>query len=227
MRRLIQISLTTILLLLLNGCNPNALIQNEQLNPNLPKLNNVKAVPDRTSVAFEWQPMANRGIQGYNIYRTQSNQYANSSIKELVKVATVHNRFSSHYVDTGLQQGASYTYTFTTLRDGFESPHGKVINIKTLGLLEPVTFLKAFQKSQTNIKLLWRPHPNKMVKMYKIERSVNGGEWRWVDSVKHRMMAEYIDTNVIPGNSYLYRVIAVGYDDSFSKPSKPVSLLAR
>ena len=65
------------------------------------------------------------------------------------------------------------------------------------------------------------------VKMYKIERSINGGEWRWIDSVKHRMMSEYIDARIEPANSYTYRVTAVGFDDSLSKPSKPIAILAR
>ena len=89
MKRLMQISLTAILLLLLNGCNPSTLVNmnNEQLDPNLPKLDTVRAIPSNTSVAFEWQPMANKGVQGYNIYRTPTNQYVNSPTKELEKIA--------------------------------------------------------------------------------------------------------------------------------------------
>ena len=65
------------------------------------------------------------------------------------------------------------------------------------------------------------------VKMYKIERSMNGAEWRWIGTVKHRMMSEYIDSSVAPGNSYTYRVIAVGFDDSFSKLSSNVVVVTR
>ncbi len=229
MRRLMQISLTAILLLLLNGCNPSALANmgSEQLDPNLPKLDNVRAIPSNTSVAFEWQPMARKGVEGYNIYRTKTNQYVNSPTKELEKIATIRNRFVSHYVDIGLQQNSTYTYTFTTLRGGFESPHGKVISIKTLPPFPPVTFLKGYQKAVNTIKLLWRPHTDMRVDMYKIERSVNGGEWKWIGSVKHRMMSEYIDSTIAPGNSYSYRVTAVGFDDSISKPSANVVVVAR
>ena len=229
MKRLMQISLTAILLLLLNGCNPSALanIGSEELDPNLPKLDTVRAIPSNTYIAFEWQPMARKGIQGYNIYRTKTNQYVNSPTKELEKIATVHNRFASHYVDTGLQQNSTYTYTFTTLRGGFESPHGKVISIKTLPPFPPVTFLKGYQKAINTIKLLWRPHTDMRVKMYKIERSMNGGEWKWIGTVKHRMMSEYIDSTIAPGNSYTYRVTAVGFDDSISKPSANVVIVTR
>jgi len=229
MKRLMQISLTAILLLLLNGCNPSSFanLGNEQLDPRLPKLDNVRAIPSNTSVAFEWQPMDKKGIQGYNIYRTVTNQYVNSPTKELIKIATIRNPFASHYVDTELRQNSTYTYTFTTLRNGFESPHGKVINIKTLPPLAPVTFFKGYQKAINTIKLLWRPHTDMRIKMYKIERSMNGGEWKWIGIVKHRMMSEYIDTTVAPGNSYSYRVIAVGFDDSISKPSANIVIVTR
>jgi len=227
MKRLTQISLTTILLLLLTGCNPTTLLNNEQLDPNLPKLDNVKAIPSNTTVAFEWQPMARKGVTGFNIYRTEGNTYVNSATKQLTKVGTVHDRFASHYVDKGLSQNSTYTYTFTTLRGGFESAHGKVIDVKTLPLLEVVTFFQGFQKARNTIKLIWRPHPDMRIKMYKVERSTNGGEWKWIDSVKQRMMSEYIDNGIAPGNKYTYRVIAVGFDDSFSKPSKSVAIQAR
>jgi len=227
MKRLMQILLTAILLLLLNGCNPSGLMNNEQLDPNLPKLNNVKAVPSNTSVAFEWQPMANKGIEAINIYRTKSNQYVNSATKQLEKVDTIYNRFASHYVDTGLSQNSTYTYTFTTVKGRFESPHGKVISIKTLPPFEAVTFFQGFQKARNAIKLIWRPHSDKRVKMYKIEKSINLSKWKWIATVKERMMSEYIDTSVVPGKSYNYRVIAVGFDDSVSKPSTKVTIQSR
>ena len=229
MKRLMQILLTVTLLLLLNGCNPSTLanLNNEPLDPNLPKLDSVKAIPSNTSVAFEWQPMDRKGIQGYNIYRTSTNKYVNSSTKELEKIATIHNPFVSHYVDTKLKQNSTYTYTFTALKNGFESPHGKVISIKTLAPFSPVTFVKGYQKSINIIKLLWRPHIDMRVKMYKIERSTNGSVWKWIGTVKHRMMSEYIDSRTAPGNRYDYRVIAVGFDDSISQPSKNVTISTR
>jgi len=227
MKRLNQISLTTILLLLLTGCNPTGMLNNEQLDPSLPKLIKVQAVPDHTSVAFEWQSLAKSGITGFNIYRTDSNNYVNSPTKQLKKVGTIYDRFATHYVDSGLKQNSNYTYTFTTLRNGFESAHGKILNIKTLAEFDPVTFFQGFQKSQNTIKLIWRPHANKKVSWYKIERSDNASQWNWVGTVKKRMMSEYIDNKVVPGVTYSYRVVAVGFDDSYSKPSTQVSILAR
>ena len=227
MKKLTQILLTVILLLSLIGCSTNSLLNNEQLDPSLPKLNEVKSVPSHTSVAFEWKSLAKDGITGLNIYRTDTNEYVNSPTKQLTKIGTVRNRFTTHYVDTKLRQGSSYTYTFTTVKNGFESMNGQVINIKTLEAFDPVTFFQGFQKTKNTIKLIWRPHSNQKVSWYKVERSANAGEWKWIATIKERMMAEYIDTSIVPGNSYTYRVIAIGYEHSFSKPSINVSIQSR
>jgi len=226
MKKLTLLSLTAISLLLLNGCKPMAMM-NHQLDPNLPKLNNVKAVISNTSVAFEWQPVASKHLDGINIYRTVQNSYVDSTEKELKKVATLANPFSSHYVDTGLSQNSVYTYTFTTIKGGFESAHGQVINVKTKPAFEAITFFQGFQKATNTVKLIWRPHNNKMVKMYKVEKSINGEKWKWIASVENRMMSEYIDTYIAPGYNYNYRIIAVGFDNSISKSSKVITIQAR
>jgi len=227
MTKLTQISLTAILLLLLTGCNPSAIMNNEELNPSLPKLNGVKAVPSNTSVAFEWQSLVTKGITSLNVYRTDSNDYANSATKQLKKVGRVSDRFTTHYVDTGLKENSAYTYTFTTVKDGFESAHGEIINVKTLAPFDPITFFQAFQRTRNAIKLIWRPHADMRVSWYKVERSVNGSTWKWYATVKERMMSEYIDNSVNPGNAYAYRIIAMGFDGSTSKASSRVIIQAR
>ncbi len=226
MKKLTLMSLTAILGILLSGCNPNTMM-NHTLDPRLPKVLNVKAVAGSTYVGFEWQPLYKKGIEGVNIYRTEANAYANSSDKQLSKIATVSNPFASHYVDTGLKQNSKYTYTFRSIKGSFESGNGKVIEIRTRPALPPVSFFQGAQKASNTIKLIWRPHPDKRVKMYKIEKSTNGKEWQWVDSIKNRMMVEYIDNYVVAGSQYKYRIIAVGFDNSFSEPSLPVTILAR
>jgi len=227
MTKLTLAPLTLISALLLSGCNPTALT-NQQVDLNLPKINNVKAIPNNTSIAFEWQSLATKGIDGINIYRTELGEgMLQSKTKQLVKIGSSSNRFSSHYVDTELRQNSRYTYTFTTTRGGFESEHGKVIEVRTLPPFEPITFFQGFQKAINSIKLIWRPHADKRVKMYKIERSANNQQWKWIDSVKNRMMSEYIDTSIAPANTYAYRVIAVGFDDSISKPSAVVTIFSR
>jgi fibronectin type 3 domain-containing protein len=200
---------------------------NYKLDDRLPKLNSVRAIASNTAVGFEWQPLSKRGLDGINIYRTRPNVYANSTTKQLTKIATINSPFASHYVDTGLEQNSHYTYTFTTIRGEYESVHGKVIDIKTLPPLPKVTFFQGVQRAVNIIKLIWRPHPDKRVKMYRVERSVNGGKWTWIGTLKNRMMVEYLDKFVQPNNQYQYRIIAVGFDDSYSMPSDIVRINAR
>jgi fibronectin type 3 domain-containing protein len=224
MKRLTQLSLTAILLLLLTGCSPKNLIS-YKLDTRLPKVNDVKAIADNTSVGLEWKPLKN--LDGINIYRTEANQYRGSEKKQLTKIATISNPYATHFVDSGLRQNSAYTYTFTTIKGGFESDYGKVINVTTKPPLEEISFFQGIQKTKSIIKLICRPHPDKRVKIYNIEKSVNGENWKRVDIIHNRMMAEYIDRYVRSGNRHQYRIIAIGFDGSYSKPSKIVTINAR
>ncbi|MCH9740404.1 MAG: hypothetical protein K0U38_06140 [Epsilonproteobacteria bacterium] len=226
MKKLTLSSLTVISGLLLTGCNPNSMMSHT-LDPNLPRVQDVKAIADSTSIGFEWQPLYKQGVEGMNIYRTEANSYSSSTTKQLTKVGTVSNPFASHYVDTGLKQNSTYTYTFTTIRGGYESPHGKVIELKTLAPMSAVTFFQGAQRAKNTVKLIWRPHPDKRVKRYRIERSMNGQNWKIVGSVENRMMVEYIDSYVAPGSRYQYRIMAIGYDGSFSNLSNVLTIDAR
>jgi len=226
MQKLTLVPLIVISGLLLTGCNPKNMM-NYSLDPKLPKVLNVKAIVDSTSVGFEWQPLDRKGVDGVNIYRTKANAYTNSQQKELQKVGNVSSRFSSHYVDTGLQQNSRYTYTFTTTKGNRESSYGKVMEIKTLREMSPVQFFQGAQKTTKTIKLIWRPHQDKRVEKYIIQRSVNRENWKRIATVSNRLMVEYIDNYVTSGKTHQYRVIAVGFDGSRSKPTNPVTILAK
>lgn len=219
MKKLTLASLTAISLLLLNGCNPNTMVPRTE-NTNLPKIEKVKTIVGATSVGFEWGELKT-GLEGVNVYRIEGTG------KELTLVGTISSPFSSHYVDTGLKQNTLYTYSFTTLQGSNESKPIEGIAVKTLPPFEAVTFFQGFQKAQNTIKLIWRPHPLTHVKMYKIEKSINGQQWNWIDNVPNRMMSEYIDTYVAPGNRYDYRIVAVGFDDSFSQRSAVITIMTK
>ncbi|KIM08786.1 MAG: hypothetical protein KU29_03430 [Sulfurovum sp. FS06-10] len=219
MKKLTLASLTAISLLLLNGCNPNRMVSRTE-NTNLPKIEKVKTIVGATSVGFEWGELKT-GLEGVNLYRIEGTG------KELTLVGTISSPFSSHYVDTGLKQNTLYTYSFTTLQGSYESKPIEGIPVKTLPPFEAITFFQGFQKAQNTIKLIWRPHPLTHVKMYKIEKSINGQQWNWIDNVPNRMMSEYIDTYVAPGNRYDYRIVAVGFDDSFSQRSAVITIMTK
>jgi len=226
MQKLTLVPLIVISGLLLTGCNPKNMM-NHSLDPSLPKVLNVKAMIDSTSVGFEWKPLDNKGVDGVNIYRTNANAYSNSQQKELLKIGTVSSRFSSHYVDTGLQQNSKYTYTFTTTKGDKESAYGKVMEIKTLREMSSVEFFQGVQKTTKTIKLIWRPHQDKRVEKYAIQRSVNRENWKRIAMVPNRLMVEYIDNYVTSGKTHQYRIIAIGFDGSRSKPTYPVTIIAK
>jgi fibronectin type 3 domain-containing protein len=199
-----------------------------EVDRTLPTLKGVKYIVSNTAVGFEWQPVARDGLDGINIYRSEPTPYSvPSSTKELTKIATVSSPFASHFVDTNLKQNSYYTYTFTTIKGGRESLHGEVLEVKTLPPLPKITFFKGAQKAKNLIKLLWRPHPDKRVKEYVIERSVNGDRWVRVGRVYNRMMVEFLDRFIVSGNRYQYRVFAVGFDGSYSMPSNTLTIVAR
>jgi len=226
MRKLTLLPLMAISGLLLTGCNPKNMM-NYSLDPKLPKVLNVKALVDSTSVGFEWQPLDKQGIDGVNIYRTEANAYVGSQQKEAIKIGSISSKYASHYVDKGLQQNSRYTYTFTTTKGDRESSYGKVIEVKTLGLLPSVTFFQGVQKTTRTIKLIWRPHQDKKVAKYQVQRSVNKEDWKRIATVSNRLMSEYIDNYVVSGKNHQYRIIAIGFDGSRSKPTHPVTILAR
>lgn len=226
MKKLTLLPLMAISGLLLTGCNPQNML-NYSLDPRLPKVLNVKSIVDSTSVGFEWQPLDRKGVDGVNIYRTEANTYVNSSQKEAKKIGSVSSKYASHYVDTGLEQNSRYTYTFTTTKGDKESAYGKVIEIKTLGELAPVTFFQGAQKTTRTIKLIWRPHPNKKIEKYYVQRSVNKENWKRIATVSNRLMSEYIDNYVVSGKTHQYRIIAIGFDGSRSKSTAPVTILAK
>ena len=200
-----------------------------EVDRNLPTLKGVKYIVSNTAIGFEWQPVYKSRLDGINIYRSEPTPYSlSATTKELTKIATVTNPFASHFVDTNLKQNSYYTYTFTTIKNGKESLHGDVIEIKTLPPLPKITFFKGAQKAKNLIKLLWRPHPDKRIKEYRIERSVNGdGKWTLIGRVYNRMMVEFLDKNIVSGNRYQYRVIAIGFDGSYSYPSNILTITAR
>jgi fibronectin type 3 domain-containing protein len=196
-------------LLLLNGCGgaiKGLMIYDE--DPTLRTLAQVRALPMMNSVGFEWEKIEDRRIHGINIYRSVSS----SEQKEFKRIGSIGNRYATHFVDTHVKPNTKYLYTFSTFSLGKESKHSEAVHVKTRPPFTPVSFVKAYKVAPSVVKLLWRPHSSERINAYIIERSVNGGKWKYVSQVEGQLMAEYIDTFVRRGNSYDYRIIAKSYD---------------
>lgn len=190
------------------------------LDPSLKDIKEVKALPMVNSIGFEWKKIEDYNIHGINVYRTLASQ----GEQGFKLVGTISNRYATHFVDTHVKPNTSYIYLFKTFSMGRESKHGVVLHVKTEPPFKGVSFVKAYKVAPGVVKLLWKPHPNERINTYIIQRSVNGGVWRYVSQAEGRLMVEYIDTFVRYGNSYRYRVIAKSYDGIESKPSYPTEI---
>ncbi len=211
--------LSALTLLVLNGCGGIKGLLLYKTDPTLKTITQVRALPMSSSVGFEWQTIKDRRVHGVNIYRgLPTDRYKTD--QGFKRVGSVGNRYGTHFVDTHVKPNTTYLYTFTTYSLGKESKHGAVLKVKTKPPFAGVSFVQAYKVAPNVVKLLWRPHPNERVNSYIIERSVNGGPWKYMAIVKGQLMAEYVDGRVRAGNSYAYRIFARGYDKIRSQPSQ-------
>ena len=213
--------LSVLALWILNGCGGIKGLLVYDTDPTLKSITQVRAFPMMSSVGFEWEKIENRRIHGINIYRKSPSNQGDQGFK---RIGSIGNRYATHFVDTHTKPNTKYLYTFTTFALGKESKHGAILRVKTRPPFAGVSFVKAYKVAPGVVKLLWKPHPNERVKAYIVERSVNGGEWKYVSQVEGQLMAEYIDTFVRNGNTYAYRIIAKSYDDIRANASQATQI---
>ena len=207
-------------LLTFNGCGSaiKGLMIYEK-DTHLPSLGRVRTLPTMSSVGFEWHTIQDPKIHGVTIYRKCPD--AKKPEKRLFKhIGTVGNRYATHFVDTHVVPGTHYLYRFLTFSMGKESVKGTDVSVNTKPTFAPVSFLKVYRVAPYVVKLLWRPHSSEKIDRYIIERSVNGGRWRFMAEVEGHLMAEYIDSLVRGNNTYAYRIVAKSYEGIKARPSK-------
>lgn len=209
-------------LIIFNGCGGGIKgLMIYDTDRTLKSIRQVRALPMMNSVGFEWEKIKDERIHGINIYRkTPSNQ----EDPEFKRVGSIGNRYATHFVDTHVEPHTTYLYSFTTFAFGRESKRSEPLRVKTHQTFSAVSFVKAYKEAPGVVKLLWRPHPSQRINAYIIERSVNGGEWKYVSQVEGQLMAEYIDTFVRYGNTYAYRIIAKSYDNIRAKASQATQI---
>ncbi|MBE0495936.1 MAG: fibronectin type III domain-containing protein [Campylobacterales bacterium] len=200
---------------MMSGCQRGPLPPDvPAIDPNLPIVENIKTIPDMTDVGFEWTPQYDEGVEGYYLYR-------GTGEGALTRIATINDRYTSHYVDSGLIPETLYHYrmsTFTASKQ--ESTPSAVVSAQTRPLLDSVPFVQAIVGLPSRVKLLWRPHPYERVESYIVERNeLNSASWSRVAQVRGRLNAEYIDTGLKDNHMYRYRVMVRTFDGIISKPS--------
>jgi fibronectin type 3 domain-containing protein len=209
--------------ILLTGCaNRDYLVLKTPQNvvdPTLPRVSKLKALSEMRQIALEWAPVIRPDVDGYRIYR------ADRGAKPVL-IKTIKDRYSSHYLDDGLEPNTPYVYHMTILVGKKESLPSEPIEVKTLPVPEPVPFVAAVENIPKRAKIIWRPHPFLRVNGYIIERSdIENGRWKQVAKLKGRLQAEYIDDRLKEGwEAYYYRVLATTWDGVLSEPSRVVKV---
>lgn len=205
------------LTLLFSACSVAELTtpKQTQLNESLPKVQSLKSISDLSNVAFEWEPLYGENIQGFYLYRSSEKE------PQMKLVATIKDKFQTHYVDTKLESGTKYQYMMKTFNEqGHFSEEGQVIEIATQPRPEPLAFVQAITNLPERIKLIWRPHTDLRVNAYIIEKKkVEDKKFAKIGEVKNRLSAEFID-EVKANENFLYRVSALTFDGIQSEPSE-------
>jgi uncharacterized protein len=222
-------TLCTASLLILSGCSATPKPKDDTvIDKTLPtiKLTKSGVFADANAIAFEWKSIKDPRVNGIYIYKKSPSK--DSIEKGYVYYDTINNRFATHYVDTDIQANTQYSYAFKTFSKDAESLLTKAIHVKSLPVLESVSWIYSVNGMPRSAKVIWRPHNSQKVQSYIIERkSSTDKEFKEVSRIKGRLNVEYIDTNLKDNKVYEYRVKVLTFDNLISKPSKTVSVITK
>jgi hypothetical protein len=211
------------LILLISGC------QDQLTTPIKPKIDeslpvvefeSIKTIPDINAVALEWKAIDAAQAQGYYIIRADVQKGG-----KFQRVATVQNKYATHYLDKDLMANSKYAYKISMFtKDDMESRASSSVEVLTLPNLESVSFVQAISELPRQIKILWRPHSNPRVKKYILEKTTPvKSKWEKLTEIEDRFNVEYIDDKLGDNEIYLYRIMAETFDGIVSNPSQIVS----
>jgi len=218
-----KIALATLALWSSTGCSTYGVLALKS-DKTLPKITSVKSIVSKNSVGFEWSAIKNPRVKGIKVYRSIP---TGGSEQKYKNIATIADRYATHFVDKNIASNNEYLYTFTTFDTLHESLPGKVVKIRTLQAFIPVEFVKAYLSDRGVVKIIWTPHNNPAISGYIIERKVSGSGWKYLARVNGRLMPEYVDKSATVGHEYSYRLIARASNGAKSIASDPVSLIVK
>lgn len=227
MKLSIQILLLTVLIALFSGCThipkPKAEVPIDKSLPVI-KLTKNGVITDMNSIAFEWESLKNDAIEGVYVYKLSPN----STEKKPSYYATIHNRFSTHFVDNDVVPDTKYTYAFQTFSKKSQSPSSEYVIVNTLPVLQSVSWIHSIPNMPRSAKIIWRPHNNQKVKSYIIERNtLENEDWKTHATVEGRLTAEFIDLDLKDKYTYKYRVRVKTFDNIISTPSEIVKVVTK
>ncbi|MDD2699430.1 MAG: hypothetical protein PHF17_11575 [Arcobacteraceae bacterium] len=227
MKRLIKSISLAALLMLATGCETGKNLQTPSNEPkiddNLPVLDvqTIKTLPDIKSVSLEWMGTDKENISGYYIYRKELEKEG----AKYTRVGTVNDKYTKHFIDTELAPNTQYAYCISVIgENGFESNPSDARAVRTYPVFDSVSLINATSNLPRKVRIEWRPHELLSIKEYILEKSTpTESEWKKVAPIKHRLNAEFIDTNLKDAQVYNYRLKAISFDGIESKPSEIVT----
>jgi len=209
---------------LFSGCQQNL---EKPLQPkidkNLPMVqtNSIRSISGINFIALEWKGIFSQEAQGYNIYRSNMQQ----DNKKFKRIASLKNKYITHYLDKGLEANSKYSYAISLLsKNNVESTPSESTIISTLPNFNSVSLVDSISNLPRQIKILWRPHGDASVSGYIIERiTPTTTKWEKLVELDDRFNIEYIDTDLGDNETYTYRIKAVKFNGIVSNPSEPTT----
>ena len=179
---------------------------------------------DMQAIGFEWNRIKDTRVKGVYIYKqTLGTKATNHKYYD-----TINGRFVTHYVDNNVKPQTQYSYYFKTFSKDSESRPSKNIIVKTLPVLNSVSWIYAVSDMPRSAKIIWRPHTNQIVKSYIIERkTLSDDKWSKIETIEGRLNAEYIDSELKDDYVYKYRIRVVTYTGIISNPSSEVKVITK
>jgi len=222
-KRAIYLTALFVLTILFSGCATQGMLA-LGTDKTLPKIVHVKHIVARSSVGFEWPAIKDIRVKGIKVYRAIPQR---TKDQRYTKIATIDDRYATHFVDRNIAPNQTYLYTFVTYSLLKESLPGVVLKIQTSEAYEAVDFIKTYLSDTGVVKVLWNPHPNAAISGYIIERKISGGVWKYLATIRGRLMPEYIDSSAAIGHHYAYRVVARSSEGVRAMPSVASEITVR
>lgn len=174
-------------------------------------------------VYITWTAPSDKDIDYYQIYRAIAGG----------DFSVIFTLGDTYYLDQNLDYTIEYSYKVTAMdENGNESPFSNSISVTPLNLFPPETpadlSIKAHNIAadfNVNVELTWSANTENDFSYYKIYRSATtplfaANAASYLDSVTSIF---YLDEDVVPGNTYHYKLIAYDRGHEASDPTIVVS----
>jgi len=200
------------LVVLISGCQKDLTTpEKPKIDESLPMVDysSIKHISDINAIALEWKKIDIPRAAGYYIIRADIQEDG-----KFTRIATVKNKFTTHYLDNNLNANSKYGYKISLMtKKDFESRASDTLLVTTLPNLESVSLIESISDLPRQIKILWRPHSNPRVSKYIIEKtSPTKAKWEEIATIENRLNVEYIDEDLGDNEIFMYRIKSVTFD---------------